>query len=317
MLATAPLTYESIIGGSTLVGIALALIGGVVLALGAQGQHKGVAAVTRQLGATRRDSGLRGRELLGLLSSPWWVAGTIMSCGALVLQIASLLFAPLIVVQPLGVIALAVIASVNSHVSRVRLNSRAIRAIVLCIVGVGVFVVAATLVAEDHPVTDTALLATLATLATVITVLALAYIVVRRRASAVFYMVAAGVLYGFVASIAKILLNRLASAFGGVAPAISWVDGACFAGMVLAMGLGAYFVQSAYAIGAPDLVVAGLTVIDPIVAVSVGVLLLGEVPSPGLSTIFVWLVAGAVATVGVLELAKHHPQTQRISAHPG
>ena len=34
--------------------------------------------------------------------------------------------------------------------------------------------------------------------------------------------------------------------------------------------------QTAYAVGPPDLVIAGLTVVDPIVAVGIGVLVLGE-----------------------------------------
>jgi len=74
--------------------------------------------------------------------------------------------------------------------------------------------------------------------------------------------------------------------------------------------LGAYFVQNAYASGPPDLVIAGLTVVDPMVAVLIGIIVLGEASQAPPWAIGVFIVTGAVAVWGVFRLAKNHPQTR-------
>jgi threonine/homoserine efflux transporter RhtA len=80
--------------------------------------------------------------------------------------------------------------------------------------------------------------------------------------------------------------------------------------VLLAAGAGAYFVQNAYSSGPPDLVIAGLTVIDPMIAVGIGVIVLGEASQAPAWAAVLFAVAGAVAMWGVFRLAKHHPQTQ-------
>ena len=69
-----------------------------------------------------------------------------------------------------------------------------------------------------------------------------------------------------------------------------------------------YFVQSAYASGPVDLIVAGLTILDPLVAVSLGVLVLGEAAATPLWAVGAYAVSGAAAVMGVVLLARHHPQ---------
>jgi hypothetical protein len=106
-----------------------------------------------------------------------------------------------------------------------------------------------------------------------------------------------------VATIAKVTINRFLSGN------IDWLALLGLAGILAAGGLGAYFVQNAYSIGAPDLVIAGLTVVDPMVAVIVGIAVLGEAAQAPVWVLFVWLASAAIAIVGVFQLARHHPQT--------
>jgi hypothetical protein len=85
----------------------------------------------------------------------------------------------------------------------------------------------------------------------------------------------------------------------------------CLAGLIVAALLGGYFVQTAYSVGSPDLVIAGLTVIDPLVAVAIAITVLGEAdrfPPFALAGI---AVGGALSVIGVVLLARHHPQTMR------
>jgi len=67
-------------------------------------------------------------------------------------------------------------------------------------------------------------------------------------------------------------------------------------------------VQNAYASGPPDLVVAGLTVIDPLVAVSIGIVILGEATKANAGTIVGFGASALVAVIGVYLLSKVHPE---------
>jgi divalent metal cation (Fe/Co/Zn/Cd) transporter len=57
-----------------------------------------------------------------------------------------------------------------------------------------------------------------------------------------------------------------------------------------------------------DLVIAGLTVIDPAIAVGIGIVILGEASEAGLFQIVGFGVAGAIAAAGVVMLSKVHPE---------
>jgi hypothetical protein len=78
-------------------------------------------------------------------------------------------------------------------------------------------------------------------------------------------------------------------------------------GLVAALLVGGWLVQQAFAAGAPEVVVACMTVVDPIVAVLLGVVLLGEGASTPVLTWLPLLVAAGLAIVGVVALASHHP----------
>jgi hypothetical protein len=56
------------------------------------------------------------------------------------------------------------------------------------------------------------------------------------------------------------------------------------------------------------LVIAGLTVIDPLVAVSIGIVVLGEAKDADFFTILGWLISAVVAVIGVYLLSKVHPE---------
>ena len=295
------------------IGIPIALVGAIFLALGAQFQHRGVGKVGAASIATGGQHGLGPRQLLALLRRPSWVIGTVMLGLAIVLQLTSLYFAPLIVVQPLGAVALVITAVVNARISKVKLDAISIRAIAFCVGGVALFVTVAAVNAESKPITETQLLTVLIILAVVLTGFAVVFGLLRRRITAIFYIVGAGILFGFVATLAKVVIDRIKTLVvtETAISAAEWLTVLCVVGLLAASALGSYFVQTAYSSGPPDLVVAGLTVIDPVVAVTIGVVVLGEAASAPTWSIFAFVLAGALAIYGVLQLAKHHPATSR------
>lgn len=286
------------------IGIPIALVGAVFLSLGAQFQHRGVGKVEAMHGDGTK-SGLSLRQILHLLARPSWVLGSLMLALAVVFQLTALGFAPLIVVQPLGVVALVITAIVNARVSRIQLDRRAIRAIVLCVGGVGVFVTIAAVYAVEQEITQTQLLIVLGVLGLVTAGFGVAFALLRRTATAMFYIVGAGVLYGFVATLAKVVLNRILNGN------LDWLTGVAIIALLASAVLGGYFVQTAYSVGSPDLVIAGLTVVDPLVAVLIGVIVLGEASLIPPVAAIAAVVVGVVAIFGVIQLAKHHPQTHR------
>ncbi|AJM77518.1 DMT family transporter [Rathayibacter toxicus] len=285
------------------VGIPIALVGAVFLSLGAQFQHRGVAKVER-FSQRSRSSGLSGGQIVALFSRPSWVVGTLLLGLAIVFQLTSLSLSPLIVVQPLGAVALVITAVVNARVSRTRLNPASVRAIILCIAGVGTFVLVAAFNSVDKSIDTSELITILLILAVVLAVFVITFRVFRRSAKVLFYIVGAGVVYGFVATLSKVALNRIK--YGDFDP----LTVVCIVSLLIAAAFGGYFVQNAYSSGPPDLVVAGLTVIDPLVAVAIGIIVLGEAQYAEPWVIPLFFLVGAVAIWGVFLLAKHHPQAR-------
>lgn len=283
--------------GSTPVGIVIALIGGFFLAVGAQFQHRGVVVVEERHGSGHK-AGLSIPQLWRLVRSPWWALGTLLLGLAILCQLTSLGFAPIIVVQPLGVVALVITAVVNARVSHVKLTRDAIRAITFCVVGIAIFVTVAAFVAQETLIQEKQLIIILIIMGVVVVLLGVAFGLLRKRFTAIFYILSAGLLYGFVATLAKVVINRLLNGN------FEWLTVGCVVALIAAAALGAYFVQTAYSVGSPDLVIAGLTVVDPLVAVSIGIIVLGEAAGAPVWTVFVWIAAAAIAVYGVFQLAK-------------
>ncbi|NJI21376.1 multidrug DMT transporter permease, partial [Aeromonas veronii] len=113
------------------------------------------------------------------------------------------------------------------------------------------------LFATEKKIGDSELFTILAILLVVIIVLGACWLVLRHRMRALFYVIGAGILYGFVATLAKAVINRIE------AGNFEWITLVCVIALIAAGAVGAYFVQTAYSSGPPDLVIAGLTVVDP------------------------------------------------------
>lgn len=309
MLPALPLALPVVsINTAQAVGIPIALVGAVFLSFGAQFQHRGVAKVEAAHG--KGGAGLSVGQLLALLGRPSWVVGTLLIGLAVVLQLTSLRFAPLIVVQPLGAVALVITAVLNARVSRTPLNRRSVRAIACCVGGVGIFVTIAAFTATDAPISEADLVVILLLLLGVLIIFGTLFAIFRERMGPVAFIVGAGVLYGFVVTLAKVVINSILQAeFTPLAIG-------CIVGLLAAGAGGAYFVQTAYSVGPPDLVIAGLTVVDPLVAVGIGVVVLREAAAAPWWAPIAYVVTGLLAVYGVFSLARNHPQLKEGTTLP-
>lgn len=291
-------------------GISLAVIAAIILAVGTQFQHRGVTLVNAA-SAGQTKTGLSVRQLRALVASPSWVIGTLLLSAAIVLQLTSLSFAPLIVVQPLGAVALVVTAIVNSRITKVPLDRIDIRSIVISVLGVGGFVTIAAFVGQSHPITATQLTTVLVLLVVVLAIFITLFVIMRQRTPRpIFYVIAAGVLFGFVVTLAKVVIDRVKTIAVGdfQIDATDILTLVCLVGLAAAGLLGTYFVQTAHSSNPPDIVVAGLTVIDPLVAVSIGIVVLGEAAGAPVWAIIAFGLAAAAAIYGVISLSRNNPE---------
>jgi len=281
------------------IAILLALLAAVGLALGAQLQNDSVHQRVNGTGINR----LGVKQVLGLMRRPRWLIGTGFLFMGVVLQLAALTLAPLIVVQPIGAVALVITSFLNARIYGVRLGPKTILAIMLTMAGIASFVVAASGVATDVEMSDEKLLQVLGVLALMLLLFGFLMATTGGTAKALNYVFGAGVLYGFVATLAKVIIQRLIQGDYDVLTLSAGIA------LILATVLGGWFVQNAYATGPPDLVIAGLTVIDPMVAVGIGIVILGEAAGASFQTIVTFSLSAIVAMVGVYLLEKVHPQT--------
>ena len=283
-----------------LLAIVLAVLAAVALAFGAQFQNQAVST-SREKHVQPKVS-LSIRELVNLLIKPRWVSGTGLMFLAMLLQLGALSLAPLIVVQPIGAIALVITSVLNARYTKTKLNRATILAIGLSTFGVGGFVVTASQVAAQVELTDENLLRVLLLFVVILVAFAALFFIFGKKAQALTYILGAGVLYGFVATLAKVTIQRLYQMDYDILTLIAVVS------MIGAVLLGGWFVQNAYASGPPDLVIAGLTVIDPIVAIAIAIGILGEAQEATLGSGSLFSAFGLLAICGVYLLSKVHPE---------
>ncbi|GAA1350793.1 DMT family transporter [Falsarthrobacter nasiphocae] len=286
--------------------IACALLSSVCLAWGAE----------RQGGAVRKDhhAGVGLSALGSLFRHPRWLFGLGLMAVGTVLNVIALALAPITVVQPIGALALVMTAVLNARATSARLGPRMLAAIGACLVGSAAFVILGLRVRNEaagigHAETVVVLILTWAAIAVCAALVAFG----ARRLPAFACVVVSGVLYGLVAVQVKVLATSVMG-LDGLSPDRLWgwltedLRWAVLAGVVVAAVLGGWFVQKAYASGPPDLVIAGLTVIDPFVGVAVGIAVFHELrPDVPPAAAMGMALAAVVAMLGVITLARHHP----------
>jgi hypothetical protein len=281
----------------------LAVLGAFCLAIGAQRQGSAVKADTGGLA-------LSTHGFLRLVRNPRWVFGLLLLCVGMAMNAVALVSAPLTVVQPIGAIALVITTVVNAKDQGLSINRATVVAISACVTGSAAFVLlAVNATQENHHVSfdDELTIVLLLTLA--VGLFGTLALVFRHRMSAFIYILGAGVLFGFVAVLTRIIGKHLLDPNGLVLLNVQWYS---VVAIVAAGGLGSWFVQSAYSGGPPDLVIAGLTVIDPIVGIAIGITILGELRPDVHAVLAIAMGAAAsLAIVGAIALSRPHPEVTK------
>ncbi|BCW39908.1 MULTISPECIES: DMT family transporter [Paenarthrobacter] len=283
--------------------VCLAVLGAFFLAIGAQRQGSAVKADTGGLA-------LSSNGFLRLLRNPRWMLGLLFLALGMVMNAIALVSAPLTVVQPIGAIALVITTVVNAKDQGLSINRATVVAISACVTGSALFVLLAVFVTqENHHVSGDDELTIVLLLALAVGIFGTLAVLFKHRMSAFIYILGAGVLFGFVAVLTRIIGKHLLDPNGLFLLNVQWYT---LIAIVAAGGLGSWFVQSAYSGGPPDLVIAGLTVIDPMVGIAIGIVILGELRPDVHAVMAIAMAAAAtLAIVGVIALSRHHPEVTK------
>ena len=285
------------------IAVLLAVLGAFFLAFGAQRQGSAVKADTGGLA-------LSSNGMLRLIRNPRWMFGLLLLCTGMVMNAIALVSAPLTVVQPIGAIALVITTIVNAKDQGLSINRATVVAISACVTGSALFVVLAVNVTqENRHVSASDELTIVLLLALAVGLFGTLALLFKHRMSAFIFILGAGVLFGFVAVLTRIIGKHLLDPNGLGLLNVQWYS---VVAIVAAGGLGSWFVQSAYSGGPPDLVIAGLTVIDPIVGIAIGIAILGELrPDVHAVMAIAMGTAASLAIVGVIALSRHHPEVTK------
>ncbi|MFC7341302.1 hypothetical protein [Saccharopolyspora griseoalba] len=281
----------------TVLAVLLAALGACGYALGARLQHGAVHDAMAGGGLGLRSQGRLVRN------TRWLVGLGALGSGAL-LHAVALGLAPLSVVQPIGVLALplTVLLNLGARGYRAReLNPSVLLGVAAATGGVSMFVLLAVGSATSTPVSGAQQLVATELIAPAVLVIGAMAALTRAKVRCVLFAAGCAVAYGYVSLMTRALTQQLGT------PELFGINPLPLLGIAVAMVTGGWLLQHAYASGPPDLVVACLTVIDPLVAVGLGIGLLGEAAEVG-----GWVAAGevlcaAVACAGVFVLARYHP----------
>jgi drug/metabolite transporter (DMT)-like permease len=283
--------------------IAFAVLGACCSALGAHLQHKGVRTATK-------DARLRLRSATALVHNRSWLLGFVVLFACAVLQILALALAPVTIVAPIVVLALPAIAVLNARSSGERLDATAMVAIGASTLGVALFVTLASGHAAAVHFPSSAVLLACQLTAGAIALFGVAGALTGGLVRCVLLATGAGCAYGLVSVLVRDVTYTFQTEGSPGIPPLS------VTGLVLTFAVGSWFIQLAYASGPPDIVVGCQTVLSPLVATAFAIALLDETADAGGWT-GVGLISGAsVAIVGVVLLARHHPEaTSRATPH--
>ena len=281
------------------VGIALSVLAACCYAIAATLQHQAVHTVAEgvdrlrltQLPALAR----RGRWLLGLLA---------LGTGA-GLHVVALSLAPLLVVQPIGVLAIGLTTLLAAPSGRAVLDRATVLAVLATAVGLGLFLLFAVPHAHGAatPVVVSGQVLMLAGIA--VAALVLAALSAGGWARCLLYATAAGVAYGTVSALTRSLAQQVRLA--GLAGLPIEPTALAVLGVLLAVVIGAVCVQQAYAGGRPDTVLACQTVVDPLTGVLFGLVVFHEAIDATPTALLGELAGAALATAGVVVLAHRRP----------
>jgi drug/metabolite transporter (DMT)-like permease len=255
-----------------------------------------------------------GRLLAHLLRRPMWLVGQVLAFVSFCLHAFALHTGALALVQPIVVSGIVLAVPIRAALTRHRPPAGEVAAVLVAAGGLAAFLVAAGRMAGEEGTSGSP--AVLFVLVGGCGAALLHLAAGRARAVALragLYGVVAGVLFGLVAGLVKLTLQRLAD------DGASGLLGGWPLWTLVLLGLtGVAVNQQAYRVGALSASMPILNVVNVVVAVTFGVLIFDEVPAHTPAALLVQGVALACIAAGLVGLGRHaegQPTTREAVVH--
>lgn len=240
-------------------------------------------------------------SLFAAARRPRWLAGLALLGVGATCQVTALSLAPVSVVEPAGVLGIVFTVLLGLRMRGARLHWRTGLALVAILAGAGSFAVLAALHTVPTTISTQSLVTAGTAVAGVVAVCLLLATVLDGRARCLVMGIGGGTAYGCTSTFVRAATERFLT--NGVDLALLGT----LAGLLAAVLAGFWLVQRAHADGPPESTVANLTVMDPLVAVGIGVGLLGEAPGLTVPVVGLGIAAAAIALAGVVHLYRTVP----------
>jgi len=251
-----------------------------------------------QAPATARDS---FGVLRFVVTQPPWLLGIAIGAVAFILHALALKLGAIAVVQPIMIAGVVLAVPVRTALDRSLPSRRELGSVLVTAVGLATFLVVANPVpSTDPPDRNAALLGTLLCLGVAAAVSKLSARVAHPRTRALLLGIAAGILFGLVAALLKLVVGELGDS--PVDLLASWPLYALVGAGVCGMAIN----QRAYQIAPLSMSMPVLNIVDVLVAIGLGAWAFGEPPAHGPITLVVQAAALACMAVGLHQIARTH-----------
>lgn len=239
---------------------------------------------------------LRRAGIRAVLRTPGWHLGLALAVAGAALHVLALTLAPLVVVQPIGVLSLVL----TVFLAKTRPGPALIAAMLMSVGGVVGFVLMSAGASTNGHIGPGLASAQWAALAAAVLG------AFGRRAGArtrcLLYSLATALLFGFASALVRGVTQTLLT--GGSAALVAVMA----AEVAIAVTAGSWLLHQAYASGPAAVVVGATTIVDPLTAILIGVFAYHEAPRAALAGA---TVPAAVAVVGLFLLARVTPAQPR------
>jgi hypothetical protein len=283
-------------------------------ALGAAAAYGGASAA--QQGAAHADGGgADARRLARLLLDPQWLLGIAGDGVGLGLQVAALATGPVVLVQPILVLALPVSLPIGWALGGARPTPAQLRACRVLLGGLAGFFLLAGNPPEATAGAPGAIVAASLVLAALGAAVLSGARTAPRSARAALHGAVAGAWFGFAA----VLMDASAAVWrdhglGGFAQA---AGAAPLAGLIVLGGAGAVLTQVSFQLGSLAASFPANLAADPVIGVVFGALLLHETIRMGPAFIVGYPLCLAVVVIAAVRLAADPPSAQRADSTGG
>jgi drug/metabolite transporter (DMT)-like permease len=239
------------------------------------------------------------------VTRPAWLLGISIGAVAFVLHAAALKLGAIALVQPIMITGVVLAVPVRTALDRALPSGRELRSVLITAVGLSAFLVMANPVpSTDPPDRNAALIGTLLCFGSAAVVSAIGARSQRPRSHAMLLGIAAGILFGLVAALIKLVVGELERP---VDVLTSWPLWALVGAGVTGMAIN----QRAYQLAPLSMSMPVLNIVDVLVAIGLGAWAFGEAPAHGTAALVIQAVALACMAVGLHQIA----QTHRTQSH--